>query len=46
VGVVAGAEFGKSSGQDCAFEMEMKLGFGEPADEGFDLGHSFSLAGA
>jgi hypothetical protein len=26
--------------------MEMKLGFGEPADEGFDLGHSFSLAGA
>ena len=33
------AEFDKRGGRDGAFEVEMKLGLGEAADEGLDVVH-------
>ncbi len=42
---MAGAELGECGGQDGAFEVEMKLGLGEPADEVLNFGHTSSLAG-
>lgn len=43
-GIMALAELDKSSGQDCAFEVEMKLGLGKPSDEGLNVSHVFSLS--
>ena len=45
LGVVALAELDERGGRDGAFEMEMKLGLGQAADEGLDIVHVQSLAG-
>ena len=42
---MARAEFHQRGGQDCAFQVQMKLGFGQAADKVFYFGHLLSLAG-
>jgi hypothetical protein len=44
-GVVAGAELDQRGGQDGAFEVQVQLGLGKTADEGFDCGHGFQFNG-
>jgi len=43
--VVAGAQLYKCGGQDGAFEVQMQLGLGKAADEGFHRGHDFKFSG-
>jgi hypothetical protein len=42
---MAGAQFDQRGGQNGAFEVQVQLGLGQAADEGFDLGHSFKFTG-
>ncbi len=46
-GVMALAQLDECGGENCAFEMQVKLGLGQAADEGFHIVHSNSVrAGA
>ena len=42
-GVVASAQRDQRRGQDCAFEVQVQLGLGQAADEGFNLRHHLNL---
>ena len=40
---MAGTQLHQRGGHNGAFEVQMQLGLGQAADEGFDVGHSSSL---